>query len=69
MKKYKVAQLCGQEIAALRTTDKHTERTRLQLEQAEAVAAAVEALSRLHSRETKAKLQAFSSSQRNLELL
>ena len=38
MKRYKLAQICGQEIERLKNSDKKSEKERLQLEQAQAVA-------------------------------
>ena len=48
MKKYKVAQLCDEELLRLRTSDKEDEKAVIRQRQAVAVAAAVEALSKLH---------------------
>eukprot|EP00973_Karenia_brevis_P069976 9728543-Karenia_brevis.AAC.1 len=51
MKRYKVAQTCSEELERLRGSDKSDEKANLRQRQAVAVAAAVEALAKLHSRE------------------
>ena len=52
MRKYKVSQRCEQELAKLDDMENPSEVARVHPEQAEAVALAVEYLSRLHHRET-----------------
>ena len=59
MKKYKVAQTCEQELERLRRLDNSDEKVRVEQQRAIAVAAAVEALSKLHNKETCSKLHRF----------
>ena len=59
MRKYKVAQVCDQELERLRELDQPDDRARLEQQRAMAVAAAVEALSKLHSKGIRAKLKRF----------
>ena len=59
IRKYKVAQLCDAELLQLEGKDDLTRREQLRLERAQAVADAVEALAKLHSKETREKLDAF----------
>ena len=59
MRKYKVSQVCEQELERIRHLDKPDDKARLEQERAKAVAAAVEALSQLHSKEIRAKLERF----------
>ena len=59
MKKYKVAQICEDEIARLDAEKDESKRSHLKREQALAVATAVETLAKLQHQETKKKLQAF----------
>ena len=58
--KYKVAQLCREELERLRQTDTSTEKkAEVRQRQAYAVAAAVEALSKLHHFEVQKNLKDF----------
>ena len=57
MKKYKLAQVCEEELKRLKGKDTQSDKARLQIEHATALAEAVEGVSKLHHRETKAKLQ------------
>ena len=50
---------CADQLYRLRNSDKKDEKAVLQQQRANAVAAAVEALSKLHSREIREKLNAF----------
>ena len=59
MRKYKVAQICDQELERLRKLDKQDDKEKLEQQRAMAVAAAVEALSKLHSKEIRANLERF----------
>ena len=59
MKKYKVAQMCEDEIERLEKIDKQDKKACYQQRQALAVAAAVEALGRLHSKDLQTKLRTF----------
>ena len=63
MKRYKIAQLCAEELARLRSSDKADEIAALRQRQAVAVALAVEALSKLHGREEQRKLKEFVQAQ------
>ena len=57
MKKYKLAQKCEQELARLDPQQDRTKQEELLRERALAIAAAVDALAKLHHKETIAKLQ------------
>ena len=57
MKKYKVAQLCDEELRRLGTTKDDSDKQGLLRERALAVAAAVEALSKLQQKEVRNKLR------------
>ena len=59
MKKYKVAQLCEDELKRLAQKDEATKKDQLRQEKVLALAEAVDALGRLHHRETRAKLKDF----------
>ena len=59
MRRYKVALACDQELHRLRDVDNSNAKADLKLEQAKAVAAAVEALSNLQHQEVRKKLQQF----------
>ena len=59
MRKYKVAQVCDQELERIRKLDKPDEKARIEQQRAMAVAAAVEALSKLHSKEVRSELNKF----------
>ncbi len=69
MKMYKVDQVCSEELARLRKTDKTSEKDDLRQRQAVAVAAAVQALSELHGREVQQKLRDFVRAQNSDEPL
>ena len=57
MKKYKVAQLCDEELRRLGTTKDDSDKHGLLRERALAVAAAVEALSKLQQKEVRNRLR------------
>ena len=59
MKKYEVAELCEKELERLTNVNDPGRKAYLQQRQAEAVAAAVEALGRLHNKEIEAKFCNF----------
>ena len=59
MRRYKVAQLCDDELDRLHGKKDLTKTDQLRFEKAQAVAEAAEALVKLHSKETREKLQAF----------
>ena len=59
MRKYKVAQVCEHELDRIRKLDKPDEKARIEQQRAMAVAAAVEALSKLHTQEVRSKLHHF----------
>ena len=59
MKKYKVAQACEKELVRLNNEKDESKRHGLQREQAVALAAAVEALSKLQNKENREKVEQF----------
>ena len=59
MKKYKVAQQCDEELRRLERKEELTNKYQLQQERLLAIAEATEALAKLHSQETREKLDAF----------
>ena len=61
MKKYKVAQICTEELARLRRSGDESDQSVLLRERAVAVATAVEALSKLHHKDVLDKLSNFAS--------
>jgi len=63
MKKYKVAQICEQELRRLDAEKDGSQMEQLQRDQAIAVAAAVEALAKLQHQDTKKRLAAYAREQ------
>ena len=64
MKKYKVAQVCTQELERLRRSGDESDQTTLLKERAVAVSVVVEALSKLHHKDVHAKLQELVAQER-----
>jgi hypothetical protein len=64
MKKYKIAQLCTQELERLRRAGGDSDQTALQKERAVAVATAVEALSKLHNEAIHKKLDELAATEK-----
>ena len=67
MKNYKVAQKCEDELERLKRSNKTDEKAVLQQQQALAVAAATEALSRFAQKDVRKRLNEFAASQRTNE--
>ena len=64
VKKNKVAEMCNEELARLEAKKDLTKKESVVLQQAQAIAEATEALSKLHGRETMSKLREFASKDR-----
>ena len=67
MKKYKVAQCCEEELARPRADPEESKKEALRVQRMLAISEAVEALSSLTHRETRAKLAAFAARDRGVD--